>query len=221
MRHILLINPNTNVQTTAMMVQLVQQQLPSSWRVHGVTAAHGVSMITNAQELQTAGVQVQACWADAQSHTSPRWDGVILACYADPEIEWLRTATGIPTVGIGEASMLAASAGQRRFGIATTTPDLDPAMLEQVHALGLQALYTGARYTSGNPMQLFAQADALHQQLLSAVVQCAQSDGAQAVVIGGGPLGQAAQALASQTDTPLIAPLTAAAQWMQQALNPS
>ena len=221
MRNILLINPNTNAQTTAMMVQLVQQHLPASWCVYGVTAEQGVSMITTAQELYAASHQVRACWVQAQNHLNLSWDGVILACYADPEIEWLRAATGVPTVGIGEASMQAASAGQRRFGIATTTPELDLAMRMQVERLGLKHWYCGARYTEGNPMQLVAQADALLQQLHHAVEQCAQSDGAQAVVIGGGPLGQAAQALAAQTNIPLIAPLTAAAQWMQQALNPS
>lgn len=221
MPKILLINPNTHAPTTTMMVRLVQQQLPESWQVHGITASEGVAMITNAAELDVAGTQVQSCWAQAQQAADVRWDGVILACFADPAIAWLRTATGLPCVGIGEAALHAASAGQRRFGIATTTPGLGPAMQVLVQRLGLVHWYTGAHYTDGSPMQLVAQADALHQQLHRAVQRCVERDGAQAVVIGGGPLGQAAQTLAAQTHIPLIAPLTAAAQWMQQALNSS
>ena len=223
MPQILLINPNTNAQTTAMMVQLVQQQLPAHWKVHGVSASQGAVMITNVAELAMATPQVHACWAQAQALLPPGqcWDGVILACFADPAIAWLRSATGVPTIGIGEAAMRAASAGQRRFGIATTTPELDSPMQSLAQSLHLQHLYTGAHYTQGEPLQLVAQPDALTQQLLRAVQACVSQDGAQTVVIGGGPLGQAAQALAQHTDTPLIAPLTAAAQWMQQALSSS
>lgn len=218
MPQILLINPNTNLQTSAMMVRLVQQQCPPDWQVHGITATEGVALITNPAELAVAAHQVRACWAQAAA--TRRWDGVVLACFADPALDWLRSTTGVPTVGIGEAAMRAASQGQRRFGIATTTPALDHAMQAQAQQLGLGHLYTGARYTAGPPLQLLAQAqiDALHQQLHSAVQHCVAQDGAQTVVIGGGPLGQAAQALATQTHTPLIAPLTAAAQWMQHAL---
>ena len=128
---------------------------------------------------------------------------------------------GKADVGIGEAALRTASAGQRRFGIATTTPELDTSMRALVQRLGLEYLYTGARYTAGHPLQVVAQADALEQQLHQAVQQCVTRDGAQAVVIGGGPLGQAALALAAHTPVPLIAPLTAAAQWMQHTLTSS
>lgn len=218
MPRILLLNPNTNTATTHMMVQLVQAHCPPEWCVHGVTAVHGVPLITNAAELAQAAVQVQACWQQActtAASISQSWDGVILACFADPAIDWLRQHTGVPTIGIGEAAMRAASQHQKRFGIATTTPALDAAMHEQAQRWGLGHLYTGARYTA----QLVTQPGALEQQLLAAISDCVALDGAQSVVIGGGPLGQAAAALAHQTATPLIAPLHAAAQWMRSALH--
>lgn len=218
MPSILLLNPNTHVQTTEMMVQLVQAQLPAGFEVHGATATHGVPMITNAAQLAAAAEQVADCWQRAQP-TRP-WHGVVLACFADPALDWLRNATGLPTVGIGEAAMRAASLGGQRFGIATTTPDLDAAMHAQAQQLGLAQLYTGARYTEGNPLQLVANAGALQQQLHHAVQRCVDADGAHRVVIGGGPLGQAAHALAQSMDVPLIAPLDAAAQWLQRALSP-
>ena len=219
--HILLLNPNTNAQTTTMMVGLVQQQLPAGWQVCGMTASDGVPLIANEAELEAAAAQVQSCWAQALQSPDVRWDGVILACFADPAIAWLRKVSGIPCVGIGEAALRAASAGKRRFGIATTTPELDVPMRAMVQRLGLEDLYTGARYTAGRPAQVVAQTEVLNQQLYLAVQHCVSRDGAQSVVIGGGPLGQAAQALAAHTNTPLIAPLTAAAQWMQHSLTSS
>lgn len=46
--------------------------------------------------------------------------------------------------------------------------------------------------------------------LAEAVQRCIDDDGAEAVIIGGGPLGQAAIALGDQFDVPLVAPISAA-----------
>lgn len=217
MPSVLLLNPNTSTQTTQMMVQLVQAQLPAGFTVHGMTATQGVPMITNEAQLAVAAQQVVDCWLRAQQKGP--WHGVVLACFADPALHWLRSATGVPTVGIGEAAMRAASHSRQPFGIATTTPDLEAVMHAQAQQLGLGQLYTGARYTQGNPLQLVAHASALQQQLRQAVHQCVDVDGARSVVIGGGPLGQAAHVLAHSMDVPLIAPLDAAAQWLHNALS--
>lgn len=218
MPRILVLNPNTNATTTAMMVQLVRAQLPADWVVEGCTAEQGAAMITQSDELATASTQVLPCWQRARAS---HWDGCILACFADPAIDALRDATGLPTIGIGEAAMLAASQQHARFGIATTTRGLDSAMHAMAQRLQVAHQYTGARYTQGEPHQLVSQPDALAHSLQHAVQECVHSDGAQCVVIGGGPLGQAAQTLAAESSVPLIAPLTAAAQWMQRALAPT
>ena len=219
MPQILLLNPNTNASTTNSMVQLLRAALPASWRVRGVTATQGTALITNAEQLHTAAQQVQACWQSVR--TQATWDAVVLACYADPALHALRQATGVPTVGIGQAALLAASAGGQYFGIATTTPDLDAAMRAQVQQLGLSAQCTGLRYTHTPATALMDQPQQLQQELLHAVQACAQQDGAQRVVIGGGPLGAAALQLAPYSPVPLIAPLSATARWLQQHLQPS
>ena len=216
MPHILLLNPNTHTATTHTMVQLLQAQLPAHWQVSGVTATHGTALITNAAQLATAHTQVIACWQRAQ--TQGPWDAIVLACFADPALQALRQASGVPTVGIGQAALLAASAGGQRFGIATTTPQLDAAMRAQVQQLGLSALCTGLRYTTTPANQLMEQPQQLQQELLQTVQACAQTDGAQRVVIGGGPLGAVALQLAAHSPVPLVAPLTATAQWLLQQL---
>ena len=53
------------------------------------------------------------------------------------------------------------------------------------------------------------------ERLGDAVAQCVQSDGAQAVVIGGGPLSEAALWLAPRFQVPVLSPVVAA---MQAAL---
>ncbi|MFT4241124.1 MAG: hypothetical protein QM569_02465, partial [Acidovorax sp.] len=66
-----------------------------------------------------------------------------------------------------------------------------------------------------------AQPALLEQALARAAADCVALDGAQAVVIGGGPLGQAAAALAQSLPVPVISPLACAARWMHQRLLPA
>jgi allantoin racemase len=205
-QEILLINPNSSSATTAMMVKIANGEAPAGCRVTGITAAGGPAMIVNEDELDAAATEVLKAW---RSSGGP-WDGVIVSAFGDPGLELLRREAGVPVVGIAEASMLAASEGGRRFGIATVTPELVSPIDGRAAALGLRGLYTGIRLTQGDPRALAADARALEEALAQAVQRCIDEDGAQAVIIGGGPLGQAALALAPRFDVPVIAPISAA-----------
>ncbi|MFI2739775.1 aspartate/glutamate racemase family protein [Streptomyces sp. NPDC018711] len=119
-------------------------------------------------------------------------------------------AVGIPVVGIGEAALLEAAADGTPFGIATTTPLLAEAIAERVTALGLADRYTGLRLTEGAPERLSADPALLLDQLERAVRACAERDGARAVVIGGGPLGEAAEELQARCAVRVVAPIPAA-----------
>ncbi|RYF70191.1 MAG: aspartate/glutamate racemase family protein [Comamonadaceae bacterium] len=209
MPNILLINPNTSPVTTDMMVRLVQERLPAGWEVTGCTAASGVPMIVNEQEMAHAAVQVGHSW---QRHARDRhWSAVIVSAFGDPGIAFVRGQTRLPVAGICEASLHAAAQGGRRFGIATVTPGLERLIAERVRDQGLEHAYTGIRFTEGDPCALAADPARLRHALEGAVRDCVQQDGAQAVVIGGGPLGQAAAELQRSAGVAVIAPLAAVA----------
>lgn len=206
MPNILLINPNASQATTDMMVRIAQDCAPAGYTVVGATAANGPSMIVNEAELAAAAGEVEHAWRRAQV---PH-DGIIIGAFGDPGVAQVRGASApTPVVGLCEASMYEAAEAGRRFGVATVTPDLVAAIDAKAHALGLGALYTGVRLTPGEPRALAADAGALERALARAVQACLD-DGAQAVIIGGGPLGQAALSLARQFDVPIIAPISAA-----------
>lgn len=217
MPRILLINPNTSHATTQMMVDIVQSHCSADTAVHGMTATSGVAMITTPAELSASTAQVLAMWEEA---AGSNWDGIVIACFGDPGVELLRQRADCPVIGICEAALREASAGGRLFGIATTTPNLTKVIHTFANQWGLAPHYTGLRATQGDPQALVRQRDALEAALLRTVAECTTLDGAQAVVIGGGPLGQAAQALAPHSPVPLIAPLAAAARWLQATLTP-
>jgi allantoin racemase len=210
MQEILLINPNSSLTTTAMMVRLAASEAPPGWRVLGATAQGGPSMIVDEVELHAAAFEVERVWRAHARQASGATSGVIVGAFGDPGVDRVRAACAVPVVGICEAAMHEAAAGGRRFGIATVTPALVDAIdgLAVVH--GLAACYAGIQLTPGDPRALTADPRALEEALALTVARCIERDGAQAVIIGGGPLGQAAVALAARFAVPVIAPIAAA-----------
>jgi allantoin racemase len=206
MPDILLLNPNTSANTTAMMVEIAQSHAPDGVVVIGATAESGVPMITTEPELAAAAREVVQCWHRQGGQPS----GVIVGAFGDPGLDELRSICDVPCVGLCEAAMLEASAGGRRFGIATVTPELVIPIYRRAIDLRLDALYTGIRLTPGNPQDLTNHPQRLVDALATAVEQSIEMDGAEAVIIGGGPLGQAALALAGRFRVPIVAPVPAA-----------
>jgi Asp/Glu/hydantoin racemase len=211
---ILLINPNTSRATTDQMVAIAGGVAPPGADLIGVTAQCGVPMILTADELAAAAPAVVEMGISAGANV----DGIIIGAFGDPGLAALRERIDVPVVGIAEAALLEAAAAGHRFGVATTTPALVDLIAERVREFGVADLYTGIRLTQGDPLVLVTDPPGLVEALAEAVRQSIRRDGAEAVVIGGGPLGQAAIALASRFTTPIIAPIPASVRRLLRAI---
>jgi allantoin racemase len=210
---ILLINPNTSTETTAMMVAIARGCVPDGVTVRGATARHGPAMITTPEELDAAAdavVKIAESQAELVASEGGEVSGIIVGAFGDPGLDILQLAMYIPAVGICEAAMRAAAEGGRRFGVATVTPQLVEPITARARDLGLAHLFTGIRLTAGDPLALTRDPARLQRYLADAVAQCFDEDHAEAVIIGGGPLGQAATALAQSFARPVIAPIPSA-----------
>jgi allantoin racemase len=203
---ILLINPNSNQATTDMMVRIAQSAAPNDIEIVGATAAHSPPMIVDPEALAASAPQVVEIGLGLAKDVS----GIIISAFGDPGIADLRRQVNIPVVGIAEAAMLAASDKGGRFGVATTTPKLVASIDARAAELGLAQLYTGTRLTSEDPNKLVADPGRLLEALRQVVATCIELDKAEAVIIGGGPLGNAATALTPMFSIPVIAPIPAA-----------
>ncbi|MFE2013865.1 aspartate/glutamate racemase family protein [Streptomyces sp. NPDC059491] len=204
----MLINPNTSTATTAMMTAIARRALGPALPVRGVTAARGPGMLTDPAALRAAAPEVLA--AGLRATAEGDCAALLVAAFGDPGVEELRAAAGIPVVGLGEAALREAAAEGLPFGVATTTPLLADAIADRVTALGLADRYTGIRLTAGAPERLSADPALLLDRLERAVRACADRDGARSVVIGGGPLGEAAEHLRDRCGLPVVAPVPAA-----------
>ena len=77
-------------------------------------------------------------------------------------------------------------------------------------ACGQHRNLVSVRFTAGDPVVLAHDARALQDALLQTSHRAVDEDGAQAIVIGGGPLVRAANAIAPLLDVPLVEPVAAA-----------
>ncbi len=203
MRRILLLNPNTTLAYTEMMVRAARAVAPPGTTVDGATVAQGVPLIRNAHDFEAAAAAV-AAFAE---RVPAGIDGLIVAAFADPGLEVLRDRLAIPAVGIAEASI--GETGDRRFAVATTLPDLDAIIRRRVAACSALKRLVSIRTPAGDGAALMRDPAALTAALAATVHACI-ADGAEAVIIGGGPLADAAAALRERAAVPIIAPIPAA-----------
>ncbi|OYR21724.1 aspartate/glutamate racemase family protein [Brucella thiophenivorans] len=212
--HVLLINPNSSIATSGMMREIAQRTAGGRLVVSAETSTRNPIMIVNGEQLSASEQQVIEI-GNARKHSC---SGIIVSAYGDPGVDFLRGELEIPVIGICEASMIIAANGQRKYGVATVTPDLAVQIANRSKYLDLSHLYTGIRCTPGNPREIAGQPERLIEELAYAVELCLQ-DGAEAVVIGGGPLGEAAEQLQKMFDVPIIAPISSAVELMVKAIN--
>ncbi|MEY9182383.1 allantoin racemase [Bradyrhizobium sp. USDA 326] len=205
-RRILLINPNSLEATTTMMVAIAKSAAADGFHIAGATATRAPTMIVSADALEAAAPEVE----EIAHARSGECDGIIVAAFGDPGLAGIKARMKLPAVGIGESSMLEAAENGRRFGVATTTPLLKAKIDALTDALGLRSHYTGARFAEGDPHELMRDPSLLRTALAGAVEACIAQDGAEAVIIGGGPLGEVARDLQPIFTEPVIAPITSA-----------
>ena len=205
-RRILLINPNSNEATTAMMVAIARSAAAAGFDVVGATARRAPAMIVSADALEAAASEVE----EIARANGCACDGIIVSAFGDPGLAGIRAAMKLPAVGIGESAMLEAAANGRRFGVATTTPLLKAKIDTLPDTLGLRSHYTGTRFADGDPHELMRNPAQLRTALAGAVEACIAQDAAEAVIIGGGPLGEAARELQPMFTVPVIAPIPSA-----------
>ncbi len=188
-----------------MMLTVAERALPPGFTLAGACAATGPSMITNAEQLVGSVAEVVRI-----GRTASKISAIVVAAFGDPGVAELRDIMDVPVIGIGEASMQEAHAGGRRFGIATTTPGLVASITAIIEQLGFAGAFTGVRLGTGDPLALAADPAAQERALAEAARLCVTQDGAEAVIIGGGPLSAAAAALGQTVMLPIIQPVPAA-----------
>jgi Asp/Glu/hydantoin racemase len=203
---LLLLNPNTNVATTALMVARARSCAPPDVEVVGATVDEGAPLLVD-PVLLAAGARAVVRFVDRLDASGLA--GLIVAAFGDPGLDQVRARLAVPVTGIAEAAIGEASA-VGRFAIVTTTPLLEDAIAVRVAACGATARYAGCVFARGDAAALGRDPAALEAALEAACREALASLRPSAIVIGGGPLAAAAEALAPRLPVPVIEPVPAA-----------
>ncbi len=210
-RVITLINPNSNDAATESMVELARLETQGVATVVGRSNRDAPPLLTTPQDMIDAVPGVVEIGVEAAE--DERVAAIIVSAFSDPGLEELRAAVDIPVFGIGEEVFHEAARGDRAFGIVTVTPDeaLIESFRQKAASLGYEHLYRGVRVTPGDPTELVQSPEALDAALAEAVQASIDEDGAQAVIMGGGPLSASALRLQPRFEVPLVVAVNAAA----------
>ena len=194
---VLLVNPNGSEATTAAMVAIAEGTLNS---VQGWTNTAAPEMLTSPEPLEASARDI------VRLEIPEGTAGVIIAAFGDPGLAALAARAQCPVVGIGASAARAAAKGGARFAVATTTPLLGPSIDALMRQEGGEGSYLGSFMTMGDPQALVQDMTALDAALIGAC-RAAATAGAERIIIGGGPLAQAAQRIGVHVSVPLIQPL--------------
>src|SRR5690606_26018653 len=125
------INPNSSQATSDMMHAIASRAVARRVGLKTVTASRNSGMIVTPEQLAASAAQVVELGSDHGRECA----GIIVSAFGDPGLAELRRKVAVPVVGICEASMIEASQGGRRFGVATSTPELIEAIGQRAHDL--------------------------------------------------------------------------------------
>ncbi|WP_296403592.1 aspartate/glutamate racemase family protein [Psychrobacter sp.] len=196
-----LINPNTTASMTDQMVKVASAISNTDTIITGRTPSHGpVSIESHFDEaMSIVGVSDEVLRADAEGA-----DGMILACFGDPNIWAVRELTNKPVLGIAQAAFIMASMVSTKFAVVTS---LQRTVIIAEHLLN--------QYGYGHLCQqvlavdlpvLSLEDDSAKQAIINKCIEARDAKGheASAIVLGCGGMTHLRQEIEDKVGIPII-----------------
>jgi allantoin racemase len=203
---ILLLNPNTTVGVTELLLAAAASVVSSGTELVTSTAPRGVPYIATRAEAQIGG----AIALEMLASTASDIDAAVIGAFGDPGLFGARELFDIPVVGLAEAAMLTACMLGRKFSIVTFATALGPWYQECVSMHGLDARCAGIRTLDGS-FRSISDVQAEKEDMLAALANKAvEQDGADVIILSGAPLAGLAAKISHRIPVPLVDPIAAA-----------
>jgi allantoin racemase len=197
---LLLVNPNvTGAMTEAMAAEARRFASPGT-EVVTATAAFGTQYVEIRTEAAIAGHAV----LEALAAHGAGCDAAIVAAFGDPGLAAAKEMMAVPVVGLTEAAVLAAWALGRRFAIVCLTPALGVWYRDAVEALGLAGRLVAVRPLDVAIPDIMRAKEQTRALLVAECRQAVERDGAEVVILGGGPLAGLAREAAGEIPVPAL-----------------
>lgn len=204
MKTLLLLNPNTSAEVSALLERHAAPTVRAAGlRLAVATARFGARYITGeAGAAVAAHAALDAYAAHAQAEGEPA--AVLLACFGDPGLDALRAVSAVPVLGLAQASMQAA-AGHGPFVIVTGGAAWVPMLERLATLLPLPAPLLGVQPVARSGGELAADPQAALELLHAGAAEAlARWPSARAVLLGGAGLAGLAAPLAGRLPCPVL-----------------
>lgn len=197
---LLLVNPNISADVTSVMADEARRSASAGTEIVAATARFGALYIENRAEAAIASHAV----LDAIAEHGAGMDGAIVSAFGDPGLAAARELFEIPVVGIAESAFLVAWTLGRRYSIIAMTPRLGTWFREAAEEHGLASRLASVRALAQGPTDIARAKDELRERLVAEALSAVESDGAEAVILGGGPIAGLAREVAHRIPVPAI-----------------
>ena len=145
------------------------------------------------------------------------YDGIIVAGFSDVGVDAMKEILEIPVLGIAESSYHLAALLGHRFSVLTGTSKWTPPKHDYVKALGVEGKVASFRsYTEWDTNDLFEE---LKRRLIKVARICIEEDGAEVIVLGGGPLVGYGKLIEAELGIPVIDPTLATFKLMESVID--
>jgi len=197
---ILIVNSNTTPAVTDRIGAAARAIAAPGTTITAVSAPFGLPLIVTRADWLAAGPATLAALAQHRGS----YDAAVIACFGDPGLDAAKALLDVPVLGISEAAFHAAAMLGRRFGVVSFTAALRPMFEDCLAHHGLASRCAGFRMGpafSGDPGRV------AEDRLDLLATLCAESielDGAECVILAGGPLAGIAPLLQPRIGVPLV-----------------
>lgn len=210
---VLLINPNTSVEITDLVLRAANAVRRPTTTLRAVTGRFGGRYIATRATYAIAGHAALDAWAEHRAGV----DGVVLACFGDPGLAALKELSPVPVIGMVEATLAAAGTG--RFGIVTGGRLWEPMLREMVVLSGKADQLAGIRTVAPSGADIARDPDGALALLAAACTEAARVDHAECVILGGAGLAGLTHRLQPLVPVPLIDGVAAVIAATEQAVD--
>jgi allantoin racemase len=212
-RRILVINPNTARETAELMQEQCRRiAFPGTV----VDATYIKSTETFSSYKVFSYVDLAVCTVESVKiawQARDRYDGIIVAGFSDVGVDAMKEILDIPVLGIAEAAYHVAALLGHRFAVLTGTSKWTPPKHDYVKALGVESKVVSFRsYSEWDENDSH---EALRAKLIKVARAAIKEDGAEVVILGGGPLVGYGKEIEKDLGIPVIDPTLAALKLME------
>ena len=192
---LLIINPNSDIEMTAVIRQAAEAYADGAFQVDCVATPGAPGFIDSYQdEVETA----PGMTALIREHEQ-QYDGFLVACMDDPNLDAIKEVTGKPVAGIAEAAMKMASMIGHCFSIVSTSRASVANHRVLARKYHLEELLASVRYPGDDAADLPEE-----ERFFEAARSAVDEDMAEVIVLGCAGLADMAKRLEARLKVPVL-----------------